>query len=66
MTRSYALTFAAVTLRIYLRLSQVVGIPFDAAYQTISWLCWVPNRVVAEWLILRVRADPPMNEPAWR
>jgi len=66
MTRSYALTFAAVTLRIYLPLSQVVGIPFDAAYQTISWLCWVPNRVVAEWLILHVRADAPMNEPAWR
>jgi len=44
----------------------VVGIPFDAAYQTISWLCCVPNLVVAEWLILRVRADAPMNEPAWR
>jgi len=66
MIRSYALTFAAVTLRIYLPLSQVVGISFDAAYQTISWLCWVPNLVVAEWLILRVRADAPMNEPAWR
>ena len=53
MTRSYALTFAAVMLRIYLPLSQAYGIPFEPAYQTIAWLCWVPNLVVAEWLILR-------------
>ena len=53
MIRSYALTFAAVMLRIYLPLSQVYGIPFEPAYQTIAWLCWVPNLVVAEWLILR-------------
>lgn len=49
MTRSYALTFAAVTLRIYLPLSQVAGMPFEPAYQTIAWLCWVPNLLVAEW-----------------
>lgn len=55
MIRSYALTFAAVTLRIYLPLSQVAGIPFDAAYQTIAWLAWVPNLIVAEWVILRQR-----------
>ena len=53
MIRSYALTFAAVMLRIYLPLSQVYGIPFEPAYQTIAWLCWVPNLIVAEWLILR-------------
>jgi len=51
MIRSYALTFAAVMLRIYLPLSQVYGIPFEPAYQTIAWLCWVPNLIVAEWLI---------------
>ena len=50
MVRSYALTFAAVTLRIYLPLSQVAGMPFEPAYQTISWLCWVPNLILAEWL----------------
>jgi len=62
MTRSYALTFAAVTLRIYLPLSQVAGIPFDAAYQTISWLCWVPNLIVAEWIILRQRQGESIHE----
>jgi uncharacterized membrane protein len=55
MTRSFALTYAAVMLRIYLPLSQMVGIPFEPAYQAISWLCWVPNLVLAEWIILRRR-----------
>ena len=53
MIRSYALTLAAVMLRIYLPLSQVAGIPFADAYQVVAWLCWVPNLVVAEWLVLR-------------
>ena len=63
MTRSYALTFAAVTLRIYLPLSQVVGIPFEPAYQAISWLCWLPNLMVAEWLILRRPMTSPIPAP---
>ncbi len=53
MIRSYALALAAVTLRVYLPLSQIAGLPFEPAYQTISWLCWVPNLVVAEWVVLR-------------
>jgi uncharacterized membrane protein len=53
MVRSYALTYAAVTLRLYIPLSVVAGIPFEPAYQTVAWLCWVPNLIVAEWLILR-------------
>ncbi len=57
MIRSYALTYAAVTLRIYLPLSMAFGLPFGPAYQTISWLAWVPNLVVAEWIILRQRAE---------
>jgi uncharacterized membrane protein len=52
MIRSYALTFAAVTLRIYLPLSAIAGIPFPDAYQVVAWLCWVPNLVVAEWLVI--------------
>lgn len=53
MIRSYALTLAAVTLRIYLPVSGLLHIPFEEAYQAISWFCWVPNIIVAEWLILR-------------
>lgn len=56
MTRSYALTFAAVTLRIWLPLFQfALGIEFITAYVIISWLCWVPNLLVAEWIIRRYR-----------
>jgi uncharacterized membrane protein len=52
MLRSYGLTFAAVTLRIWLPLSQVAGLPFLPSYQAIAWLCWVPNLLVVEWIVL--------------
>lgn len=52
MIRNYALTFAAVTLRIYLPVSQaLMHIDFVTAYRVISWLCWVPNLIVAEIII---------------
>jgi uncharacterized membrane protein YozB (DUF420 family) len=50
MVRNFSLTLAAVTLRIYLPSSMVLGIPFDIAYPFIAWLCWVPNLLLAEWL----------------
>jgi uncharacterized membrane protein len=58
MLRSYALTLAAVTLRIYIPLSQIAGIEFEAAYQVISWLCWVPNILVVEWFVLARNTAP--------
>lgn len=54
MIRSFALTFAAVTLRLYLPLSAAFAINFADAYRAISFLCWVPNLVVVE-LYLRYR-----------
>ena len=57
MIRSYALTLAAVTLRVYLPLSELIGLPFADAYQVVAWLCWVPNLVVAEWFVLGDRAE---------
>jgi uncharacterized membrane protein len=57
MLRSFSLTFAAVTLRLWLPLSQVVGLPFLPSYQAIAWLCWVPNLIVVEWFVLR-RVSP--------
>lgn len=53
MTRSFALTFAAVTLRIYLPLGLAMGLPVEPSYQVIAWLCWVPNLVVVEWVMGR-------------
>jgi uncharacterized membrane protein len=51
MIRSFALTLAAVTLRLYLPSSQLAGISFTVAYSFIAWLCWAPNLLVAEWYI---------------
>ena len=54
MIRSYAITLAAITLRVYIPTSQVAGIPFEDAYRAIAWLCWVPNLLLAEWFIRRL------------
>jgi hypothetical protein len=69
MIRSYALTLAAVTLRLWLPASQVAGIPFLTAYVAIAWLCWLPNLVLAEWFLRRrphlpILATPPMGAAA--
>ena len=53
MTRSFALTYAAVAQRLYLPVSGLLGVEFDAAYPVIAWLCRVPNLLVAQVLIAR-------------
>ena len=53
MVRNFALTFAAVMLRLYLPASMVAGGDFGLAYSVIAWLCWVPNVFVAEVLFNR-------------
>ena len=62
MIRSYALCLAAVMLRIYLPIFGVAGVPFELSYPAISWLCWVPNIIVAEWLVVGSTLAP--LEPA--
>lgn len=51
LIRNFALTFAAVTLRIYLPLSLAGGIPFEIAYRFIAWLAWLPNLLIAQLII---------------
>ena len=53
MTRSFLLTLAAVTLRLYLPLAGLLGLPFDTSYALVSWMCWVPNLVLAEVIVRR-------------
>lgn len=54
MIRSYALCFAAVTLRLYLPLfTGLMHMDFIPAYKIIAWLCWVPNILIAEIFIVR-------------
>jgi hypothetical protein len=66
MMRSFALTLAAVTLRLYLPLSSVLHLDMDAAYRAISFLCWVPNLAAVELMIAsrRVRTSPPRVAPS--
>ena len=55
MIRSYALCFAAVTLRLWMPiLPAVFNLKFIESYSIISWLCWVPNLIFAEILIRRM------------
>lgn len=48
MLRNFALTFAAVMLRLYLPGAMACGIPFEVAYPVIAWVCWVPNLAAVE------------------
>ena len=55
MIRNYSLTFAAVTLRIWLPLFVLLfGLErFELSYGIIAWLAWVPNLIIAELIIKR-------------
>jgi uncharacterized membrane protein len=54
MIRNFALSLAAVTLRNYLPLMLfVLHWSFRQTYITVSWLCWIPNLLIAEWLVRR-------------
>jgi uncharacterized membrane protein len=59
MIRSFALTFAAVNLRLYLPLIPLTGLSFVDGYRAISYLCWIPNLLVAEVYIRRTWARVP-------
>jgi uncharacterized membrane protein len=61
MIRSFALTFGAVTLRLYLPLFPLLGVDFLDGYRAVSFLAWVPNLILAELYIrgaFRARQAP--------
>jgi hypothetical protein len=62
MIYSYAACLAAVTLRIYLPLLTSFFGDFNTAYTIVAWLCWVPNLVVAWFIIRNIRHKA--GEPA--
>jgi uncharacterized membrane protein len=54
MIRNFALTLAAVTLRVQMPFMMgVLHWPFPTTYIAVSWLCWVPNLLIAEWMVRR-------------
>jgi uncharacterized membrane protein len=51
MLRSFALTFAAVTLRLYLPIGIMAGLTFEQIYVATAWISWIPNLILMElWL----------------
>jgi uncharacterized membrane protein len=61
MLRSYALTFAAVMLRIWLGPLVLFFGDFEVGYRVVAWLCWIPNLLVIE-AVIRARvfkSKPP-------
>ena len=69
MVRTFALTYAAVTLRLWLGVlialqAGLAGVDgqtaFDRAYVVVPFLAWIPNLLVAE-LYLRTRRVPPVT-----
>lgn len=61
MIRNFALSFAAVTLRLYLPPVFILSLPFATSYAVIAWLCWVPNLLVAEWLAQTTTHSPSLD-----
>jgi uncharacterized membrane protein len=60
MIRNFALALAAVTLRLGLAGGFASGMRFETFYPWLAWLSWMPNLVIAEWIIMATygrRAD---------
>ena len=55
MIYSYAACFSAVTLRIYLPLLNILFHDFIKAYIVVAWLCWIPNIIVAYFLVKQLQ-----------
>ena len=57
MIRNYSLTFAAVTLRMWLLVFILLaGVEnYVTSYTIISWLCWIPNLLIAEYYLRKPR-----------
>lgn len=79
MIRNYALTYSAITLRVWLGLLIFAQVPFGNfafdfafanAYAAIPFLSWLPNLVVAEFLVRRrglpsflIAREPVSHQP---
>lgn len=66
MIFSYAACFAAVTLRIWLPILVVIYGEFIGAYQTVAWLCWVPNIIVAWYIVKSLPTTNNRSTPVFK
>ncbi|MFM2267934.1 MAG: hypothetical protein RL757_1375 [Bacteroidota bacterium] len=59
MMRSYALTLSAITLRVWkMGFAVFLAMPPLDTYKLVAWLGFVPNLLLAEWLIFREKPTP--------
>jgi len=61
MIRSFALAFAAVTLRLELLATLIPHVSFFAFYPWTAWISWIPNLIVAD-VWLRTHGPDPRFE----
>lgn len=65
MIRSYALTLSALTLRAWKWvITNNYELPPMDVYRAVAWLGWVPNLLVAEWLIRRKKIRIDKHRPS--
>ncbi len=63
MIRSFALTLSAITLRAWkFSFNNLFELPPMDVYRAVAWLGWVPNLLVAEWMIWRYKIRTPKRE----
>lgn len=63
MIRSYALTVSALTLRAWKwGITNSFELPPMDVYRAVAWLGWVPNLLVAEYIIYRLKQQRPINK----
>jgi hypothetical protein len=56
MIRSYALTLSALTLRAWkFGITNSFELPPMDVYRAVAWLGWIPNLLLAEWFIWRLK-----------
>ena len=67
MIRSYALTLSAITLRAWKwSINNSVELPPMDVYRAVAWLGWVPNILLAEFLIWRYKYQAKQKRIAAR
>lgn len=55
MIFSYAACFAAVSLRLQLPILGALDFDFYSSYRIVAWSCWVPNLVVAFFIVKQLQ-----------
>ena len=66
MIRSYALTLSAITLRAWkFSITNNFELPPMDVYRAVAWLGWVPNLLIAEWLIYKSKFSTQRRFKTW-